>query len=599
MSTLPNPERHPLHLTPGTPKLPPQNLEAEQGVFGAILQDNEVIPIVLTIVQARDFFRDAHQVIFRAVVHLYESGVAVDCITLHEELTKRDQVHAIGGDTYLGQLLTSVPHAANAKFHAEIVREKSLSRATIELGQEMVRDGHSGKYTSEELWQRASERIVEVPTGPGLIEIEDDLGPRPWPDPLDNAAYHGVAGELVRLIEPHTEADPVAILIQFLVGVGSMIGRRPRFRHEQTWHHSNLFCCIVGNSATARKGTSWDHVRAILGTCDPDWKARGLDSGLSSGEGLIWSVRDPVHRREKVNGRQGGGVGGYQEIEVDPGIDDKRKLFVETEFGGTLSQLTRDGNTLETVMRQAFDSGDLRSTTKNNLARATGAHISVAAHITCEELHRRLPETSAVNGFANRFMWVCARRSKKLPHGGKIHTVDFGDVVRQLSAAAWWATNAFPDEEGIRCGRSTEANEVWEQAYDALSEAKPGLLGAVLNRSLPLSMRLAMIYAILDRTEVISAAHLRAGLAVWKYCEQSVGYIFGERLGDNLAERIHAYLKAKGKPCSRNQIKRDLSGGHFDADTIERALLTLERSGLARKQKIKTTGRPCIMWEAV
>src|SRR5690606_37128729 len=123
-------------------------------------------------------------------------------------------------------------------------------------------------------------------------------------------------------------------------------------------------------------------------------------------------------------------ITGYQSEIVDPGVDDKRLLVLEEEFASTLRVMGRDGNSLSGVIRQAWDHGDLNTMTKNNPAKATGAHISIVGHTTQDELLRYLNDTEAANGFANRFMWVAVQRSKQLPDGGNLHA----DVVLDLAA---------------------------------------------------------------------------------------------------------------------------------------------------------------------
>ncbi len=117
--------------------------------------------------------------------------------------------------------------------------------------------------------------------------------PAAWPV-LDHAAYHGPAGALVRAIEPHTEADPVALLGQFLAGFGSLIGRSAHFRVEADQHYGNLFLVTAGETSKGRKGIAWSQIRAALHTISPQWVENRVKSGLSSGEGLIWNIRDPV-----------------------------------------------------------------------------------------------------------------------------------------------------------------------------------------------------------------------------------------------------------------------------------------------------------------
>ena len=93
---------------------------------------------------------------------------------------------------------------------------------------------------------------------------------------------------------------------------------------------------------------------------------------------------------------------------------------MESEFASVLRVAGRDGNTLSAILRDAWDRGRLQTMTKNNAAKATGAHVSLIGHVTADELRRELSSTEAGNGFANRFLWVCARRSKELPEGGDL-----------------------------------------------------------------------------------------------------------------------------------------------------------------------------------
>ncbi len=122
---------------------------------------------------------------------------------------------------------------------------------------------------------------------------EDDVGEwPPWPEPLAPEAFHGLAGEIVRTIEPHSEADPAAILIQLLVAFGNAVGRGPHFKAEADCHYTNIFTVLVGNTSKGRKGTAWGHVRSLFEQLDSEWAGRRIHGGLTSGEGLIWSVRD-------------------------------------------------------------------------------------------------------------------------------------------------------------------------------------------------------------------------------------------------------------------------------------------------------------------
>jgi hypothetical protein len=117
------------------------------------------------------------------------------------------------------------------------------------------------------------------------------MGPS-WPAPLATEAYYGVIGDWVRLIEPETEADPAALLIQMLVATGNLIGRGPHFCPEADRHYTVLSGVIVGRTSKGRKGTSEGRVRRVLEVVDPEWASRRIKSGLSTGEGLVYEIRD-------------------------------------------------------------------------------------------------------------------------------------------------------------------------------------------------------------------------------------------------------------------------------------------------------------------
>lgn len=410
-----------------------------------------------------------------------------------------------------------------------------------------------------------------------------------WPEPLDNQAFHGLAGEIVCVIEPHTEADPAALLIQLLVGFGSLVGRGPYTAVEADRHGVNLFAALVGVSAKGRKGTSWGQIRRVLEGVDPEWSRGRVQSGLSSGEGLIWSVRDQIEKQQPR--KEGGRVVEYQTVVEDPGVTDKRLLALEPELASTLRVMGRDGSTLSPLIRQAWDTGDLRVLTKNSPAVSTGAHISIVGHVTRDELLRYLNSTEAANGFANRFLWVCCKRSKQLPEGGNIREVDFGPLVRRLSHFVETARTAG------RLERDDQAREIWRKVYGDLSEGKPGLFGSVTGRAEAQVLRLSLIYALLDGASIIRSEHLLAALAVWEYAEASARYIFGDAVGNSVADQILKALRKEIDGLARTEI-RDLFGRHCKGSEIDAALRVLSETGLAYNEHEQTSGRPVERWHA-
>jgi hypothetical protein len=386
---------------------------------------------------------------------------------------------------------------------------------------------------------------------------------------LNAAAFHGLAGRVVNAVLPHSEADPASLLLHFLTAFGSLIGRSAHCKVESTAHHPNLFFACVGETSKSRKGTSWNRIRDLLARVDPLWARERLQTGLSSGEGLIAAVAD--------NGDE---------------PTDRRLLVIQPELASTLKVMSREGNTLSPIIREAWDSGTLRTMVRRAPLSVFDAHIAIIGHITIEELRRYLTETEAANGFANRFLWACSRRSKCLPEGGNLSEVALTSLADSLRPAIAFGRNA------KLLQRDQEAKQLWARIYPELSEGRTGMLGAVTSRAEAQVLRLSILYALLDRSGEIRVSHLVAAIAVWDYCYQSAAVIFGDVLGDPVADIILSELRKAGDlGLTRSQIST-LFGHHRYAADINRALNTLIRNGLAVKEVRETDGRSAEVWFA-
>jgi hypothetical protein len=408
----------------------------------------------------------------------------------------------------------------------------------------------------------------------------------PWPEPLAHDVYYGLAGEIVRTIEPHSEADPVALLVNFLTAFGNIIADKPHFKVEADKHPMRLFCALVGETSKARKGTSWGYLKNIFGGIDPTWKEH-IQTGLSSGEGLIWAVRDEITKRQPI--KEKGRVSEYEEVVIDQGIEDKRVLIVEGEFASTLRVLGRDGNTLSAVIRNAWDTGDLQTLTKNSPAKATGAHVSLIVHITRQELLRYLTSIEAGNGFGNRFLWFCVKRSKSLPFGGGVHKVNFEHLIKRLKETVEFAKAV------VEITWAENTRSLWAEIYPELSEGKSGLIGALTARGEAYVTRLACVYALLDLSTRVKPEHLKAALAIWDYVEASVRYLFQDATGDPLANDILEALTDKPEGITRTEIYKYFNH-HKSSEQIETSLELLYSLGKVRKETLTTEGRPGELW---
>jgi hypothetical protein len=398
-----------------------------------------------------------------------------------------------------------------------------------------------------------------------------DIGlaaPPGWPSP-PAAVYQGMAGLVVETIAPHTEADPVAILVQLLVAAGAVVGRGAYVAVEATRHHPNEFVVLVGESAKARKGSSWDHVARLLNTIAPGFDTR-CSTGLSSGEGLIWALRDPDG--------------------ADAGAKDPRLLVVEPEFAQVLKSTGRDINTLSPVLRSAWDGRPLALLTRTAPARASTPHLSVIGHITAAELSHHVAALEVANGLLNRFVFIACRRVRLLPEGGDPDPFAGTGIPQRLTAHLSQAAHRG------RMRLSFAARATWWDAYRHLAEAQPGLVGGLLARAEAHVLRLGLLYALIDGAASIGLEHLGAALALWDYSADSVTTVFGQASGNPLAEQIHAALVASGG-LTRTAL-RDLFNRNQPQAAIDEAINALARAGRAHSMRVATAGRPAQLWRA-
>ena len=143
-------------------RVPPQNIESEQAVLGAMLIDKEAIAKATEVLSADDFYREAHRVIFSAMLELYNKNEAVDMVTVTEILKRDNKLEDIGGIAYITSLANVVLTAANVKYHAEIVAEKSVLRQLVRVSTEIAAMGYEANEDVGTLLDTAESRILEI-----------------------------------------------------------------------------------------------------------------------------------------------------------------------------------------------------------------------------------------------------------------------------------------------------------------------------------------------------------------------------------------------------------------------------------------------------
>ncbi len=149
-------------IDPSLHKIPPQNIEAERSVIGAILLENEAINNVLEILSVNDFYSESHRKIFSAILELYEKNEPSDLITLSNTLKNNKQLDNAGGVSYLASLVDNIPSAANVTYYSKIVKEKAILRGLIGAATEIITKSYDAEKDVENILDEAEHTIFEI-----------------------------------------------------------------------------------------------------------------------------------------------------------------------------------------------------------------------------------------------------------------------------------------------------------------------------------------------------------------------------------------------------------------------------------------------------
>jgi hypothetical protein len=393
-----------------------------------------------------------------------------------------------------------------------------------------------------------------------------------WPQ-LDQAALHGPIGDYVTAAASHTEADPVAILAQLLAGVGCLANSGTYALAGNDQHPAALYVGVVGQTAKAKKGTSWAAARIVLSSIDPDFTTNRIFGGFGSGESLIETLGPP------------------KTDEPTAGPRDTRALLYEGEFAALLKVAGRDSSTLGQQIRNAWDGRPLSARTRGRgTVTAAEYHFAVIGHITIEELTSTLTNRDTYGGTVNRFLWTAARSTKRLPDGGNIPKGIIDTAADQLSHNLALARNH-------GCLRRTPAaDQRWADLYNLMGDDDPpGLLGAAIARAEAQCLRISIAYAIADGADSIDLDHLEAAWALWNYCRATAALIFPPKTDDRdkLLDAIrlagdHGLTKASIFGVFNNNANAKTIDGFLD-ELIDLGLIRLEKvspSGIGRKAMI-------------
>ena len=387
----------------------------------------------------------------------------------------------------------------------------------------------------------------------------------PRPDP---ACLYGLVGDVARAGGDTTEANHYAVGASFIALMSCAVGRGPYMPVGNTWHHTRMFMLHIGRSGRGRKGDAVSLVRRIehaLKALSKDASPQVHSGGLSSREGLVYLIHD-------------GYTEGKEEV---PAILDKRLLVIESEFANVLHQGKREGNTLSAALRDCWDGVSMRPATKSNRLWATDPHIAMIGAVTPSELLGLMASRELTNGFANRFLMFWAERTKMLafPRATRQEDVD-ALAQRVLEVLQFCQAERWADKDHMRVELSQDARKRYEVLYyGELNDNSAGeRITALIERRAPMLLRLAMLFALCDKTATVEVHHINAALAWVRYSVESVKFIFASAADEvkaaettETAQAILAFLAERGQ-ATRSELSKDCFKGHKTKAILDAAI---------------------------
>lgn len=426
---------------------------------------------------------------------------------------------------------------------------------------------------------------------------------------LHPVAYHGVLADMVDAACANSEAVPPSVAIHILARFAAAIGRTAYIQIGDQQRHLRMNALIIGPSSKGRKGTSADmpkklfemsldlmkfvharqHSLQTLKLIEP---VREL-TALATGEGLIFQVRDPAPIASDKDGDD--------DFRGDPGVHDKRLLCNISEFAGVLQQTKREGATISTVLRDAFDGCVLTVPTKTSFNQATDTHIVVVGSMPDTEAVKCLTSADITNGLANRFPMFFSVRDKIVPNPKPTDPDAMQDFARHVASALW---------EAVHVGQvvlTSDAEHHWRELYEKMeSKAHPAEVASLLGRQTLYTLIFAALLALLNRKRVIDVVHLIAAEAWMDFWEMTTLFVFSnserkERalkmaaLKDEIVETISEFGERDVPWTSiANKVTNKYQKAFPTAKDVKEACELLQRESPPRihSRTVTTGGRP-------
>lgn len=384
----------------------------------------------------------------------------------------------------------------------------------------------------------------------------------------DPKCLNGLVGDVALAGSDGNETNPFAIALNFLTYLSCAVGRGVYLPVGNTEHHPRLFSLHVGRSGRGRKGDSLSLVMKIheaIESFAPDITPQVHRGGLSSREGLAALIHDGFKQ-------------GSREI---PAIEDKRLWVIESEFANVLQQSRRQGNTLSTALRDCWDGVSIKPATKTNRVFASKPHVCLSGAITPDELTSLMSARELSNGFANRFLIIWAERTRitafpKPTAQAKVLNL----AQRTFEVLAFAQANNYAGENQIKMEMSPEAKWHYSHLYRDQLTRDQGVdrVNAMLERRAPLLLRLAMLFALCDKTTRIGVAHLDAANAWVQFFSDSIEFVFmtAKDAARTTEATLHSQMLlsflSQRRSATRSEISKECFKGHVSKSKIDDCL---------------------------
>jgi hypothetical protein len=336
---------------------------------------------------------------------------------------------------------------------------------------------------------------------------------------------YGLVGQFAKIGAFGKGLNPIAIALAFMTWLSAALSPRIIFKVADTLHTCRIYAVHVGRSARGGKGDSMSLLNRVIEAIDfnnPGLIPMQRNGGLSTREGLAMQVHDS-----------------YKDNKQDvPPILDKRLSIVESEFVKILALAKKDPGLILPVIRELWDfGGSIIPLTKTNPISATRPHMTLYGNITPYELRATLDPKDIHGGTVNRFLFIFAEREEMIAFPSTTSTNDVNQLAAAIADVIRWSKQGYgsfaynASQDQIEIGLSAEARDFWEiTAFPRLSKPFGNeLVAEATNRRAPFALRLALLFAITDKSLIIEKHHLEAGVAWVDASAQTAKFLFGNQ----------------------------------------------------------------------